>query len=421
MNNWDCALLKRHLTFYIALESGERRPSTQAQKHFVAVCEGHLRPRTQHEIAFQRYRRLYPDQMGEAAARDIEVRGDEPTQAALDVVEKIDEASLGASSRRTRRTLKDLKALYLKGAAKGRNRITDAALWTTTILSEPDLARSVERWFSDAHGSLSNIYTKAIDGSYATFGLQPGDAYISPWLHRLFDHSPQQAWEAVRNAVPDDTIAQEIVNYIKAMGSDLVTVVGLPVTDLTRHQYETLRSIVSDELGIPEAWLVDALHYNATELIGAGLPGLALALNWNRSDAETLSRLAGGLGIGAVVAANPILAIIAVATLARAYQHARSSGNPETWINGVVDGGAASGALLAVSGVVGGPVWIGLVAGVGTICAVTKLGKQSAVIRITGIIREWTRRRQVAAFLRRNLRPQLVTLHAATLRRIETP
>jgi uncharacterized protein YifE (UPF0438 family) len=53
-------LLRRYLPFYRALESGRRKPSTQAQEHFVAVCEGGTKAETQHELAYVKYMRLRP-------------------------------------------------------------------------------------------------------------------------------------------------------------------------------------------------------------------------------------------------------------------------------------------------------------------------------------------------------------------------
>ncbi len=50
------SLLRRYLPFYEELASGERVPSTAAQKHFVEVCSGAADPGTEHEVAFLKYR-----------------------------------------------------------------------------------------------------------------------------------------------------------------------------------------------------------------------------------------------------------------------------------------------------------------------------------------------------------------------------
>lgn len=52
-------LIKTHLPFYVALATEERQPTTDAQRHFLAVCEGRASAETEHEVAFVKYMRLY--------------------------------------------------------------------------------------------------------------------------------------------------------------------------------------------------------------------------------------------------------------------------------------------------------------------------------------------------------------------------
>ncbi|GDY10509.1 hypothetical protein LBMAG52_39970 [Planctomycetia bacterium] len=51
-------LLMQHYDFYLALASGARRPTTDAQQHFVAVCRGKAEPVTDHERAFLDFKKL---------------------------------------------------------------------------------------------------------------------------------------------------------------------------------------------------------------------------------------------------------------------------------------------------------------------------------------------------------------------------
>jgi len=51
-------LLQKYYEFYRGLETGTRKPSTEAQAHFVAVCRGHAKARTDHERAYAKYLRL---------------------------------------------------------------------------------------------------------------------------------------------------------------------------------------------------------------------------------------------------------------------------------------------------------------------------------------------------------------------------
>lgn len=49
-------LLNKYLRFYLELENGTRKPKTEAQEHFVALCKGRVGATTPHEIAFAKYR-----------------------------------------------------------------------------------------------------------------------------------------------------------------------------------------------------------------------------------------------------------------------------------------------------------------------------------------------------------------------------
>jgi uncharacterized protein YifE (UPF0438 family) len=51
-------LLQKYYEFYRALETGARKPVTEAQAHFVAVCQGHAKAKTAHELAYAKYLRI---------------------------------------------------------------------------------------------------------------------------------------------------------------------------------------------------------------------------------------------------------------------------------------------------------------------------------------------------------------------------
>jgi uncharacterized protein YifE (UPF0438 family) len=61
-------LLRRHLRFYAELGRGYREPTTDAQRHFVAVTQGRAIAETPHEFACMKYRRI---QARQAPALDM--------------------------------------------------------------------------------------------------------------------------------------------------------------------------------------------------------------------------------------------------------------------------------------------------------------------------------------------------------------
>ena len=52
----DRRLLVAFYEFYRALDTGSRAPTTEAQRHFVAVCRGAASPETEHERAYTRFK-----------------------------------------------------------------------------------------------------------------------------------------------------------------------------------------------------------------------------------------------------------------------------------------------------------------------------------------------------------------------------
>ena len=62
LNNWDIKLLKKHLEFYLGLESGKisidedgDKVDKIKRKHFIEVLNNKQSPKTQHEIAFLKW------------------------------------------------------------------------------------------------------------------------------------------------------------------------------------------------------------------------------------------------------------------------------------------------------------------------------------------------------------------------------
>ena len=110
--------------------------------------------------------------------------------------------------------------------------------------------------------------------------------------------------------------------------------------------------------------------FTAPEVFGAGIGAAALLFSWTRADAEETARLAGGMGVSAIVGANPLLAAVTVAALACAYQRAKHERDAGAAADGLFRGaataGATMGAVAAVAALGGGPgtaLVIGLIVG----------------------------------------------------------
>ena len=156
---------------------------------------------------------------------------------------------------------------------------------------------------------------------------------------------------------------QEVTGYLSAVWKDVVTPMGLPFATVNRDWFNATQVSFKD-MGVTKSQLADALSYTGSELAGAALGAIALLLNWNKAESERAATLAGSLGMSTLCAANPVLGIVAIACLARAIQTAKAASGKEGFVVGIMKGGFGSAALVATSSIVGGPVWVGLVAGI---------------------------------------------------------
>ena len=170
-------------------------------------------------------------------------------------------------------------------------------------------------------------------------------------------------WDKVQGALPNDSFAQEIGGYASALGKDLVTHVGIPIVGMSRNSYHQIADSLSDDFSIPKLWFQDLLHVNGVEVLGASVATIAVALRWNKAQTEEFSKLVGSLGLSAVASANPALAVVSVAILSKAFIKARHQDNYLKIVDGLAKGGVGTGALLATSALIAGPVWVGMLTG----------------------------------------------------------
>ena len=243
--------------------------------------------------------------------------------------------------------------------------VTSRADWllsTTQGVLASDLSRDLNELLTTLSKGPATIYDKAMDAEYLATSIGGGN-------HRIFDggHSVPGAVQAARNASPDDTLIQEAMGLVEGMFKDMTTPKGLPIATWTEASFEQVAEFLSSNLGIPKDWLYDLNSYDASELLGGSVGILALALCWNRADTESFARLVGGMALPAVVTANPLLLIVTVVALARAFHKAHQTGDYTAVVDGTFKGAVGAGASLAVASpvaVLGGPVGLGLLAGV---------------------------------------------------------
>jgi hypothetical protein len=272
----------------------------------------------------------------------------------------------------------------------------NAAL-VTAVVNDPELARSVERWSADSLNTLSNVYTKALDGSYVD-GLRPGAEYVSPLVHRLFGgHTPAEAWELACQALPNDRFNEEFVGCFFALGSDFASVTGLPLTTFSQEGFAKFSEYLQG-LGLSQDWIIDALHQNAVELLAVALPSIGAVMAFSRKDQQQFARIVGSLGIAAIVSANPLAGLAMLIMAAVAFRRAKRADELSAAMKDAGQGAAIGGMAIAVSTIVGGPAIVGIVAAIAASIAVrqavTKIPVAELADRVSMVTREdwqtWT-------------------------------
>ena len=358
LNEWDRKLLAQHKTRYEFLVSGRHQPQSQNEKHFVKTFRFNLMPITQHEIAYARYL----EERRNKNFEETKLKQDEKNPSAIEaIIDEVDTQILGAEERGD----KDFVVVASKYRSHMQaeqpdkdDQIASAFVWLN-YLTESSLSKSLERWSADTFNTLSNEYTKAIDGSFVD-GLKAGADYVSPPMHRLVEagHTLPDAFEKARAALEQDTTIQELYGTASALLSDMSSVVGLPMFIMSKETAEGIKNLVG-ELGIDEKKFADLLSYNTIEVIGSVIPALALMFGWNSKDAQKFGELVGALGITAAFAGNPLGLIVAMVGLARSFHKAKSqSVTTIGWFKSIGKGGLLSSIVIASASVIGSSIWL---------------------------------------------------------------
>lgn len=280
-----------------------------------------------------------------------------------------------------------VSSAYESSAKAGKKGVNQAAILVNAILAS-DFSREIEHWLDDAiTKGAPSIYDKAVDYVYNTTHIGGGK------LHRLFDgsHTLWEMWDKVRDASPNDTRLEEIVGFLKALGKDVSTPVGIPLSTWSKGSYDQVAGYLKETFDIPKDWFSDLLHVNEVELIGTTIGTIAVALNWNKKQVEQFAGIAGSLGISSIASANPALAVVGLVTLAKAFVDARQEGDYRKVVVGFSKRGVGTGAILATAVAIPGPGWVGIVAGM---CVGSVVRKTMNTVEVS----------QIASFMETSLR-----------------
>lgn len=267
-----------------------------------------------------------------------------------------------------------------KGALDSTAALATALLATTQGVLASSLSVDLNSMLHGIVNSPATIYDKAMDAVY----LQ---THIGGGSHRMFDggHTLYGAFKAVRDASPDDTIIQEAMGFLEGLFKDMTTPKGLPLVNWDKATYDQVATYLASNFGISKSWFEDILTYNAAELLASVIGVIAVALAWNRSSTEEFANIVSGMALPAVLRANPLLLIVTIVALAKAFHKAHVTGEYTELIDGGIKGGVTTGiSMVAVANVsiLGGPAGLALLAGIAAGLLAAKATEKVSVTEI---------------------------------------
>lgn len=225
----------------------------------------------------------------------------------------------------------------------------------------------IDRYLRSIFDSPSTVYDKAMD-----FGRNLKGEYGPD--HRIFDglHDLPGAWSAVKEAIPNDSRSEEIMGYAISYWKDLVTPMGMPVITLDRQGFEAV-SQFAKQFGIQESWLKDLVSFTATEGAGAVAAILGAAMNLKEKDINKFANHAASIFTASAWAGNPLALTVAILMLARSCQVGEKQKKLSEIYSQFGWGTAKSTVFIGTAGIIGGPVWIGIIGAIATTIVVSKV------------------------------------------------
>ena len=276
-----------------------------------------------------------------------------------------------------------------RAAVDGTKERAGRVLSAAQALVASDLSGDLNRLVAAAVKGAPTVYDKAMDANYLDPALRSG---LGGSYHRLFDggHTIAGAARAVRGVSPDETVVQEALGTVKALLKDASTPRGLPLATWDKGTFDSVAGSLESTFGIPKTWFYELNTYDTADLMGASIGVVSVIFGWNRADTEEFARLASAIGMSAAVSTNPLLMVVSVVAMARAFNKANTAEEFAELIDGGFKGAATSGASLvavAVVGSVGASAGLALLVGVTTGILVYRATDEVSLVAVARFVK----------------------------------
>ncbi len=209
------------------------------------------------------------------------------------------------------------------------------------------LGQELNGWISKLTAGAPTIYDKAMDSVYNATG-------IGGSLHRQFDgsHTILGAFQAARNAAPNDSILQELSGTAKGLLKDSVTPRGLPFVTWDQEIYHRAAQAVERYFLISKDTFYKMSSWDVPKVLSGGLALAELAVTWKSGIVKLLSETAGRLIASAAMFKNGVLLLIALPALGKAVYEAVKQNKLNELVPGLLKAGLSvvlASAILALA------------------------------------------------------------------------
>lgn len=177
------------------------------------------------------------------------------------------------------------------------------------------MTETFKTWAENTLGKVPDAYDKALDAAYNA-------EHIGGKFHRLFDgsHDPMGAWQKISDAGLGDTMSERVVGYTQALTKDFVTTMGLPFATIDKASFEHMVDVWSAIPGVDREYLYRFFTMNAADVVGTTLSSVGMILAIRGDNFQRLSEIVGSLGVSAIAHANPMLALVTIASAGYAFK-----------------------------------------------------------------------------------------------------
>jgi hypothetical protein len=226
-------------------------------------------------------------------------------------------------------------------------------------ISTPGFEKEISHFLAHKFNHNTDLYDKVIDAVYNRTHIG------GPSLHHNLDgsHTLEGAMKALGDAFPDDSSANLGYNAVRHLFNDLTTPSGINPF-LRPETFLWQKGILVDGLGISKSLANDLLNINGAEIIGASVAALSILMGLDNNLTNRLAENVSRLGTIGFISGNPALLLIAVVCLAIALYKLWQGESVAGVLKGAVRGGLSVATFLAVAQIVGGPIFITLIAGI---------------------------------------------------------